>query len=136
GDHPGARTRPRPGLGDPGGTVARRPHRAGEPVGPGRQGRGPDDGHPRGGTVTLDLAPVATGVALPDPPAAGPMEQRLRTVRESGRKLLIPYLTGGLGPWTELVRAVADAGADAVEIGIPFSDPVMDGPTIQVASEQ
>lgn len=86
--------------------------------------------------MTLDLAPVVTGVALPDPPAAGPMEQRLRTVRDGGRKLLIPYLTGGLGPWTELVRAVADAGADAVEIGIPFSDPVMDGPTIQVASER
>jgi tryptophan synthase alpha chain len=34
------------------------------------------------------------------------------------------------------VRAVVDSGADAVEIGIPFSDPVMDGPTIQAASEQ
>jgi tryptophan synthase alpha chain len=86
--------------------------------------------------VTLDLSPMVTGVPLPDQPAAGPMEQRLRTVRDSGRKLLIPYLTGGLGPWTDLVRAVADAGADAVEIGIPFSDPVMDGPTIQVASER
>jgi tryptophan synthase alpha chain len=79
---------------------------------------------------------MVTGTALPEPPAAGPMEQRLRTVRDSGRKLLIPYLTGGLGPWPDLIRAVADAGADAVEIGIPFSDPVMDGPTIQVASEQ
>lgn len=64
------------------------------------------------------------------------MEAHLRTVRDGGRKLLVPYLTGGLGPWTELIRAVADAGADAVEIGIPFSDPVMDGPTIQVASER
>jgi tryptophan synthase alpha chain len=64
------------------------------------------------------------------------MELRLRAARETGRKLLVPYLTGGLGPWTDLIRAVADAGADAVEIGIPFSDPVMDGPTIQVASER
>ncbi|NLD76199.1 MAG: tryptophan synthase subunit alpha [Acidimicrobiales bacterium] len=64
------------------------------------------------------------------------MEARLRAVRDSGRKLLIPYLTGGLGKWADIVRAVADAGADAVEIGIPFSDPVMDGPTIQVASER
>lgn len=86
--------------------------------------------------MSIDLEPVVTGMALPEPPAAGPMEQRLRTVRDSGRKLLIPYLTGGLGPWPDLIRAVADAGADAVEIGIPFSDPVMDGPTIQVASEQ
>ncbi len=37
--------------------------------------------------------------------------------------------------WTEVVRAFAAAGADAIEVGIPFSDPVMDGPTIQEASE-
>ena len=86
--------------------------------------------------MTVDLKPIVTGRPLPDLPAPGPMEERLRAVRDSGRKLLIPYLTGGLGPWTDIVRAVADAGADAVEIGIPFSDPVMDGPTIQVASEQ
>lgn len=53
----------------------------------------------------------------------------------AGRKLLIPYMTGGLGAdWLEIVRAMADAGADAIEIGIPFSDPAMDGPTIQEAS--
>lgn len=86
--------------------------------------------------MSLELKPIVTGRPLPAPPAAGPMEERLRAVRDSGRKLLIPYLTGGLGPWTDIVRAVADAGADAVEIGIPFSDPVMDGPTIQVASER
>ncbi len=66
----------------------------------------------------------------------GAMEVRLRAARDGGRKLLVPYLTGGLGPWTEMVRAAADAGADAVEIGIPFSDPAMDGPVIQQASEQ
>ena len=63
------------------------------------------------------------------------LETRLRERRESGAKLLVPYLTGGLGRWTDLVRAVADAGADAIEIGIPFSDPAMDGPVIQQASE-
>ena len=51
--------------------------------------------------------------------------------------MLVPYVTGGLGEdWTDVVRAVAAAGADAIEIGIPFSDPVMDGPTIQEASER
>jgi len=65
------------------------------------------------------------------------LESHLRAVRESGRKLLVPYLTGGLGhDWTEAVRAAAAAGADAVEVGIPFSDPVMDGPTIQEASQR
>ncbi len=45
-------------------------------------------------------------------------------------------MTAGLGPWVEVVRAYAANGADAVEIGIPFSDPVMDGPVIQEASER
>lgn len=67
----------------------------------------------------------------------GALEAALRSGRDSGRKLLVPYVTGGLGDeWLDVVRAVADAGADAIEIGIPFSDPVMDGPVIQVASER
>ena len=73
---------------------------------------------------------------LPPAPAPGPLEAELRAKRDAGRKLLVPYLTGGLGDWTEHLRAVADAGADAIEVGIPFSDPAMDGPVIQQASEQ
>ena len=65
------------------------------------------------------------------------LESHLRARRDAGRKLLVPYVTGGLGAgWLDVVRAVADAGADAIEIGIPFSDPVMDGPTIQAASQR
>ena len=67
----------------------------------------------------------------------GPIETAFRAKRDAGRKLLVPYVTGGLGPvWVDVVRAVAEAGADAVEVGIPFSDPVMDGPVIQRASAQ
>src|SRR5438105_3851617 len=67
----------------------------------------------------------------------GDLETTLRSARDRGRKLLVPYVTGGLGDdWTDVARAVAGAGADAVEIGVPFSDPVMDGPTIQEASER
>lgn len=63
------------------------------------------------------------------------LESSLRAARDAGRKLLVPYITGGLSAdWLEVLRAVADAGADALEIGIPFSDPAMDGPTIQEAS--
>jgi tryptophan synthase alpha chain len=63
------------------------------------------------------------------------VEATLRAGREQGRKLLVPYVTGGMGDrWTELLAAMVDGGADAVEIGVPFSDPVMDGPTIQEAS--
>jgi tryptophan synthase alpha chain len=65
------------------------------------------------------------------------LEAHLRKGREEGRKLLVPYVTGGLGrEWCEVVRAVVAAGADAVEVGIPFSDPIMDGRTIQEASQR
>lgn len=67
----------------------------------------------------------------------GFLESSLRAKRDGGAKLLVPYITGGIDPrWIDLVRSAADAGADAIEIGIPFSDPVMDGPTIQKASER
>lgn len=65
------------------------------------------------------------------------LEEHLRARRDEGRKLLVPYITGGLGrDWRAVVEAVATAGADAIEIGIPFSDPVMDGPVIQEASQR
>lgn len=75
-------------------------------------------------------------IDLPVDVAQGPIEVALRAKRDAGAKLLVPYLTGGLGPWTEHLRAIADAGADAIEVGIPFSDPAMDGPIIQEASER
>lgn len=63
------------------------------------------------------------------------VEVTLRAKRDAGKKLLVPYVTGGLGQdWQQVIPALAAAGADAIEIGIPFSDPVMDGPTIQEAS--
>ena len=69
--------------------------------------------------------------------APGAIERRLRDARDAGRKLLVPYVTGGLGDdWIDVISAIAAAGADAVEVGIPFSDPVMDGPTIQQASQR
>jgi tryptophan synthase alpha chain len=66
----------------------------------------------------------------------GRLEQHLRSRRDAGRKLLVPYITGGLPGWEDAVRIAAAHGADAIEIGLPFSDPVMDGPIIQAASEQ
>lgn len=64
------------------------------------------------------------------------LEAHLRAQRAAGRKLLVPYITGGLPGWEQALRAAVDAGADAIEIGIPFSDPVMDGPVIQEASQR
>ena len=65
----------------------------------------------------------------------GVLETALRAKRAAGHKLLVPYITGGLAGWQQAVRAVVAAGADAIEIGLPFSDPVMDGPVIQLASQ-
>lgn len=61
----------------------------------------------------------------------------LRKLRASGRRALIPYLTAGYPSPADtagLLDTLADAGADVIELGVPFSDPVADGPTIQRAS--
>lgn len=65
----------------------------------------------------------------------GRLEAHLRELRASGHKALVPYITGGYPGWEDSMRACAANGADAIEIGIPFSDPVMDGPVIQQASQ-
>jgi tryptophan synthase alpha chain len=63
------------------------------------------------------------------------VEAALRAARDRGRKLLVPYVTGGLrDDWVSVLEAMVAAGADAVEVGLPFSDPMVDGPTIQEAS--
>ena len=51
-------------------------------------------------------------------------------------KLLMPYITAGVRPdWATYLTAFEDAGADLIEVGLPFSDPTVDGPTIQEASD-
>jgi len=55
-----------------------------------------------------------------------------------GRAALIVYLTAGYpdpGTSSACIRAAVEAGADIVEVGLPFSDPIMDGPTIQAANQ-
>jgi tryptophan synthase alpha chain len=62
------------------------------------------------------------------------LETRLRALRDDGRKALVPYFMAGATPdWTRHVEAAALGGADAIEIGIPFSDPMIDGVVIQEA---
>ena len=67
----------------------------------------------------------------------GLLENKLMEMQRRGEKALIPYICGGdpgLEETVRLVPALALAGADVVEIGIPFSDPVADGPVIQKAA--
>jgi tryptophan synthase alpha chain len=59
--------------------------------------------------------------------------------RTAGRTVLIPYVTAGdpsLATTATIVDALAEAGADIIELGVPFSDPMADGPVVQRASER
>jgi tryptophan synthase alpha chain len=61
----------------------------------------------------------------------------LRARKDDGACSFVPYVTGGLaGVDADLLRGLEEGGADAIEVGIPFSDPVMDGPVIQEASRR
>ena len=65
------------------------------------------------------------------------IEERLQQVKERGDKAFITYMTAGLPDMpgcADLVKALDEAQIDVVELGIPFSDPVADGPVIQAAS--
>ena len=63
----------------------------------------------------------------------------LATLQAEGRKALIPYVTAGF-PYAdvtpELMHAMVAAGSDIIELGVPFSDPMADGPVIQKAGEK
>lgn len=63
----------------------------------------------------------------------------LAALKADGRKALIPYITVG-DPFADatprIMQALADGGADIIELGVPFSDPMADGPVIQKASER
>ena len=61
------------------------------------------------------------------------------SLRNQGRKALIPFITAGdpaPGLTVPLMHALAGAGADIIELGVPFSDPMADGPVIQRSSER
>jgi tryptophan synthase alpha chain len=71
--------------------------------------------------------------------AARRIARRFRALSGAGELGLITYVTAGdpsLEASEKIVLAAAEAGADAIELGVPFSDPVADGPTIQRASER
>lgn len=67
------------------------------------------------------------------------IKQVLSTLQQSNKKALIPYITGGdpRPDWTvDLMHTLVEAGADLIELGVPFSDPMADGPVIQLACER
>jgi tryptophan synthase alpha chain len=106
---------------------------------------------PGAATKTWKLSLAMSDAAAHKPPAptqqagqsvghsAGRIARRFRELSESGELGLVAYITAGdpsLGATEKIVVAAAEAGADVIELGVPFSDPVADGPTIQRASER
>jgi hypothetical protein len=67
------------------------------------------------------------------------IESTLQQLKTQGRKALIPYVTAGF-PYAdvtpELMHGMVQGGADIIELGVPFSDPMADGPVIQKAGEK
>ncbi len=67
------------------------------------------------------------------------LEEKFAALNAEGKKALIPFITGGdpKPEYTEgLMHALVEAGADMIELGMPFSDPMADGPVIQKACER
>jgi tryptophan synthase alpha chain len=67
------------------------------------------------------------------------LTQRFAALREQGRRALVCYVTAGHPDPTQsvaLLRGLESAGADVIEVGVPFSDPMADGPIIQASSQK
>ena len=65
--------------------------------------------------------------------------RRFAALRAAGRRALVPYITAGHpdeNRTVELIQALEQAGADVIELGLPFSDPMADGPVIQESSQR
>jgi tryptophan synthase alpha chain len=71
------------------------------------------------------------------PPQPTPIERRFTALRQRGRCALMPFLMAGdpdLATTADTLLALQNAGADVIELGIPYSDPLADGPVIQAAA--
>jgi tryptophan synthase alpha chain len=74
-------------------------------------------------------------IAAPPPPT--PIQRRFTALRQQGRCALMPFLMAGdpdLATTEATLLALQEAGADLIELGIPYSDPLADGPVIQAAA--
>lgn len=67
------------------------------------------------------------------------IEAKFQELKEKNEKAMIPFVTAGdpdLKTTIDLVYAMEKAGADIIELGVPYSDPIADGPTIQASSQR
>ena len=81
-------------------------------------------------------------IAMASPPAttsSSSITRRFDALRKASRRALVCYVTAGhpdVGRSLETLRALEEGGADIIELGVPFSDPIADGPVIQASSQQ
>lgn len=79
---------------------------------------------------------MASGLVIT---SSNKIDNRFAELRAAGRKALVCYMTAGhpdRARSLDLLRGLGDAGADVLEIGVPFSDPMADGPVIQASSQR
>jgi hypothetical protein len=118
---------------------APRPVHPGQPLGPGRQGHR-HRGRPLGrGFLRPPQLRGSPSKAASKPCQMSRIEALFAQLQAKGRKALIPYVTAGF-PFADitpaLMHGMVEAGADVIELGVPFSDPMADGPVIQKAGEK
>src|SRR5262245_51504897 len=93
---------------------------------------------PRCGSANAKACPIEHG-AKPSVPMTTRIDRRFAQLKTEGRAALVTFLTAGdPDPATSLalLRAIPAAGADVVELGMPFTDPMADGPAIQMSSQR
>jgi tryptophan synthase alpha chain len=69
----------------------------------------------------------------------GRIEKTFEQLKQNNQKALIPFITAGdpnMETTEKIIASLVETGADIIELGVPFSDPMADGPTIQAASER
>jgi tryptophan synthase alpha chain len=83
---------------------------------------------------------MASGLATTSSRAAtGKIASRFEQLRAAGKRALVPYITAGdpgVSETVDLLKGLEEAGADCIEVGVPFSDPMADGPVIQASSQR
>jgi tryptophan synthase alpha chain len=78
-------------------------------------------------------------VSFPATTSSSSITRRFDALKKESRRALVCYVTAGhpdLGRSLETLRALEEGGADIIELGVPFSDPIADGPVIQASSQQ
>lgn len=87
----------------------------------------------------MNVATLSSTPSAATSTATDRIAERFARLAAEGRKALIPYVTAGdpfADATVDILHAMAGAGADVIEIGVPFSDPMADGPVIQKAGER